>query len=94
LEENNGSCRIEDESPLLSEENYIVLELFDQALRTSNCVAGEDKDFHYVEPTDIEALMNIHNIDIDDKPEIMVRILMLQDISNDQRPNRPKRKGK
>lgn len=88
----NGLCQIEDESPLLSEENDTVLGLYNQAMRTANAVAGEYKDFFYVKSADVESLMNIHDIDNYDRPEIMRRIQIIEEISNEQRPNRPKRK--
>jgi len=89
----NGLCQIEDESPLLSDENQLVHELFDQALQTSNCVEGNDKNYYYIKPADIESLMNIHGIDAENKSETIRRIQTLQDITNRSRPNRPKAKG-
>ena len=61
---------------------------------TANCVQGAEKDFFYVSSGDVESLMNINEIDHDTRPEIFRRIILMQDISNGNRANRPKRKGK
>jgi len=83
-------CPIEDESPLLWDENQIVLHLYMQAMQTSKSVNGEDKDIFYIQPSDIDTLMNFSQVEEDDKKEIMDRVMIIQGIANDQRPNRPK----
>lgn len=90
----DGLCQIKDKSPELSQENEVVFNIFDQAFGTANCIEGADKNIYYVKPTDVEALMNIHNVDTDSKSEIMRRVLILQGISNKERPNRPKVRGR
>lgn len=89
----DGLCPVADKAPELWECNDIIHDMFLQAEGTAERVDGEHKLYIYLKPTEIYALMKLNKIKEEDQKEMFTRILILEDISNDCRPRRPKPKG-
>ena len=88
----DGLCDYADKHPLLWESNLLATDIYQQALGTAETISAKNKDFKYVKPTELQALMNIYEVEKDERPEMLVKIFTLQDIDNTCRPNRPKPK--
>ena len=88
----DGICDYADKHPILDEDNSLSVDIFYQASGTAETISGQNKDFKYVKPSEVESLMNMYEVPIDERQEMMVKVLTLQDIDNLYRPNRPKPK--
>ena len=87
---NNGICPIADKAPRLLPTNFLAVEIFQQIQGACIQVAADKKDVFYIPPTEAEALMRIHELPEDAWLPMMKKLLVLQDIGNDNRPSRPK----
>ena len=47
-----------------------------------------------MQPVEAEAMMRMHGVHEDDMAEMMTKIIIIQDVSNRERPTRPKPKVK
>lgn len=89
-----GRCPIADDGPILDSENGNIVEIYYEAVGSANQVVAEDKTHVYLRPTEIEALMNLHQVESDRRGDVLKGILALQDIANRHRRARPKPKRK
>lgn len=92
----DGLCPVLDLAPQLDDDNVVVAEIFRQAERGATHVQRESerRTFLYIKPADVYALQCIHDIPVDDRPAVLRRVLVLEDIANEQRPLWPKEKVK
>ena len=86
-----GSCPVVDESPVPFSSNLLAIEMYRKAEGSANQVDGKDKVYIYLLPSEVRALMDVHRIPEDEREGLMDKILTLQNIANDMRPNRPKK---
>jgi len=90
----DGICDYADRHPLLSGINFLAVDLYYQALGTAEIISAKRKDFKYVKPSELESLMNFYQIPADDRPEMLAKISLIQEIDNERRPIRPKPKSR
>ena len=86
-----GVCPVVDESPVPFSSNVLAIELYRKAEGSANQVDGKDKVYIYLLPSEIRALMDVHGIPEEEREGLMEKILTLQNIANNLRPNRPKK---
>jgi len=89
----DGICQIADDSPEPLSFNRKVIEIFEQAKSSAEQIEGKDKFYKYLRPGDLEALMRIHGVPEYNRPEMLYRLFLLQDISNDLRRRKKKPKN-
>lgn len=75
-----------DKAPKLNLSNELVVQIFRQVEGSSTQVVGERKTELYVNPTEIKALLEIHDVPRIDWPLMIDRVLFLQNAANDKRP--------
>ncbi len=88
----NGVCPIEDSAPRLSGENEFARELYDQVKGTAVQISAEHKNFQFLRATEVRATFELNAVDPDDREELWQRLLILQDVANDRRPAKRKRR--
>ena len=93
MDGNKGQCPVADNAPTLDPFNALAVEVFQQARPSANQVAADDKTYLYLRPESIEAIMRMQQIPLDDRAEMFRRVLLLQDMANQLRPNRPKKRA-
>lgn len=96
--QNKGRCPVADTDRSLIPPNDLVVTIYNQAAGSSKQVntnvVNRTKTYLYLRPADIESLMKINRISEDKMPEIMRRVIMIQDIANNLRPSKSSKKGK
>lgn len=90
--ERDGLCPIADKAPSLWEENDVAVDIFYQCHGSATIIHAKDKDWKYLNPTDYCALINMYTDEKYDRERLVKKILILEKINNDKRPNRPKPK--
>lgn len=83
-----GECPVLDKIPDPTPLNGVAIEIYYQARASAQQVQAETKMFLYVRPEAAEALMRINQVPENDRPEILRRIFILQDMDNRLRPAR------
>jgi len=91
MEGSEGRCPVEDDGPVLFFANQIALTIFNECQTSAEQVSAEDKTYVYLRPADIEALFRVHSIPLYEQPELLKKVLLLQDEANQLKPNRPRR---
>lgn len=86
-----GRCPVADDAPRLAPANETAAAIYGQAQGSAVQIAAEDKNYHYLRPADVEALMNIHGVEPDERPGVLAKVLGLQDLANQLRAGRPKK---
>lgn len=85
----DGRCPVADDAPTVFSVNQFAIELYGQARMSAQVVQGDKKNVQYIRPEAVEALMRLHQVSLADQPEMMEKLLLLQNMDNDLRPNRP-----
>lgn len=85
---NNGECPVLDKMPDLTPLNEVAVEIYYQARTSAQQVQAEDKTFLYIRPEAADVLMRINQVPESDRPEILRRLFILQDMDNRLRPAR------
>lgn len=87
----DGVCPIADSAPeMVSELNRAVVEIFRQAEGSSRQVAADDgRTYFYIMPDQAAALLEICDVQSEERAEVMKRIMFLQDCANGYRPIKP-----
>ena len=89
-----GFCPYADRHPILDESNALALDIFYLVQGTAETISAKNKDFKYVRPTELQALMDIYEVLQEDRANMVEKIYSLQDIDNKYRPNRRKPKSR
>lgn len=78
---------------MISELNRAVVEIFRQAEGSSRQVAADDgRTYFYIMPDQAAALLDVCDVQPENRAEVMRRIMFLQDCANGYRPIRPVRR--
>lgn len=88
---NEGRCPVEDDGPVLFLVNQIAVDIFYECQTSAEQISAEDKTYVYLRPADIEALFRVHSIPSYEQPELLKKVLLLQDEANRLKPNRPRK---
>ena len=91
---NNGKCPVCDEAPSLLVTNQLPVAIYHQALPSATQVADDGKTHFFIRPSDIEALMRVHDVPVGDRVECFERVLILQAEGNRLRPRRRAKPGR
>ena len=85
----DGRCAIEDDGPVLLSTNVTAVELFQECQGSCKQVVADDKTYLYIDPCAAEALMRIRDIAMEDRLSMMQKLLILQQVANQERRARP-----
>lgn len=83
---NNGECPVFDKGPPIFVNNKLVVDIFRQAEGSSARVELDKKIHVFLRPADFNALFDIYDVHQDDRFDLMEKLLILQDIANEERP--------
>ena len=86
MEGYHGRCPVADDGVEIDESNETPIMLFRVGELTGKQVETSKKVFIYIQPSEIEALLRVYDVPREDWGEVMARVLLLQDISNEMRP--------
>lgn len=86
-----GVCPIEDSAPTLSAENEYVVELYEQIKGTAVQISSEDRNWQFLRATEAQAVLQLADVEPEDRLEIWRRLVLLQDVANWRRPAKPKK---
>lgn len=90
MEGYNGRCPVADDGVEIDESNDTPIMLFRLAQKTGTQIVDDNRKLHiYISAAECEALMNIYETPEEDRCEVMARMMLLQDVSNDMRPAKP-----
>jgi hypothetical protein len=78
-------CPVADLSPVLLPVNDIVITIYQQAIAAGVKAEDKDKVHLFVRPADVNALCDIHDIPVEDRPELLHRVLLVQELENKMR---------
>ena len=67
------------------------MRLYSDAHGSAQRVVGDDKTYVLFRVADLESLMRMHEIPLEAQPEMLKKVLLLQDIANRIRPMHPRR---
>lgn len=97
MENSKGICPIRDGAPVLFASNEKAVQIFSQARQSAEQITTEDaagyKTHFMVKPTEISALMDMHQVPSGDRIELMNHVLVLQAEANKREPHRSKKKS-
>ena len=83
---NNGLCPVKDGGPELFAENKLVVDIFRQAEGSAARIESKRKTYVYLRPMDIQSLFEMHGVVKDSRLDLTEKLYIMQDISNDLRP--------
>lgn len=86
---NNGICPVKVRMPGLTSDNAFVLDLFEQSRFSAHQVDAKNKVVQYLSPVEVRAVFEMNGIPLEEREEIWRRLLILQEIANEKKPNRP-----
>lgn len=89
---NEGRCPCADDAPELFPSNEVAAAIFRRAEYTAERVEGKDKTVLYLRSSDVEALMNLHDVPKEDRLSTADKVHFLAGQANSLRRARP-RKG-
>ncbi len=87
---NGGRCPCADDAPELFPANEVVVAIFRRAEHTAERVEGKDKTVLYLRSSDVEALMNLHEIPKEERLAMSDKIFLLASEANSLRRSRPR----
>lgn len=67
-----------------------IIDIYQNALQSAERIQAKRKIYYYVKPSEIETLMNLYDIDTEDRKKIFKGVLFLQELHNEMRPMRAK----
>ncbi len=83
---NNGECPVLDKSPPIFTSNKIVVDIFRQAEGSGARIESNRKTYVYLRPADVGALLDMYDVNKDDRPDLIERLNTMQGIANELRP--------
>ena len=90
----DGLCPVLDKGVKLFPENELTVSLFNEVQGSGIQIEGKDKNYIYIRPTEVEALLRIRRVPIEEWGSVMTGIFSLQDMSNHLRLRKKKVKKK
>lgn len=76
--------------------NQLAIDLFRIAEKSGHQVQGKERPLIYLRTVDCEALFRIYEVPLEDQPDLLSKLMILQDVANGLRPRykKPKRVGR
>lgn len=85
-----GRCPVADDSPEILACNELAVSIYNECRQTAQQIEARDKNYHFLRLTEIEATMRMNDVPQEERPGLLQKIKLLEEIANQMRPLRPR----
>lgn len=83
-------CPVEDDAPALLACNDLAVSTYYECRQTAQQIEARDKNYHFLRLTEIEATMRMNDVPLEEQPDLLRKVKLLEEIANQTRPLRPR----